>query len=423
MGRVTGMIIVAIALLAVSGLPLAMPGPAVVDAQADQVGCQQIIEQALVDVMAQCTETQPGTLCGASGDVTITMESGQVAAGAGASARVGGVQSLQLAVGDGSAWPLALLALEDRFDSRKSATVIVLGPATLEFVSAAGLPDGAAFTLTTATMPLCSDLPMPGVLVQSPEASLTQLRVNETDVLVNGTALIGARSGGTLQVSALTKETILGQSGAVVFAGYTVSAAGAYAGAITPYDARHVQNLPVQALPVMQRVALPGNATVREAANLFSQPGPQHYTSTMISAGQPVSILGRDDSGDWLVVRTYAGQQAWMPVSALDVSVPVAIPVVESLPPALTRPFGAVQGHVKTSYEHNNLRAGPGEQYDIVVTVPLWTDLALYGRSPDGNWLLVETLDGERAWMNTYLVSNSTPYSLTELPLPPDLPS
>ena len=55
----------------------------------------------------------------------------------------------------------------------------------------------------------------------------------------------------------------------------------------------------------------------------------------------------------------------------------------------------------------------------MVATVPFWTDLALYGRSADGQWLYVETGDGVRAWISTLLISPSTPYSLAELPYAP----
>ena len=55
------------------------------------------------------------------------------------------------------------------------------------------------------------------------------------------------------------------------------------------------------------------------------------------------------------------------------------------------------------------------------MTLPIWTDLELYGRSRDDQWLLVETLDGERGWIATFLISSSTPYTLNELPYPPEM--
>lgn len=423
MDRVKGLIALSVVLAVALVFPVAVPTSAPVNAQTDQINCKQLFEQALVDMMANCFSTQANTVCGASGDVTITMASGQMANGAGTSARVSGVKSVTLGDAGGSAWSLASLNLPDMFDNRKTTTMLVFGPAELAFNAAAGLTEGASFSLTTGNAPLCSDLPYPGVLVQTPESSLAQLRINDTDVMVNGMALISTRTGGTLQVNSLTKETILGQSGTVVFAGYTVSAIGEYAGEVAPYNVGQVQNLPVQILPVMQRIALPGNATVREAMNLFSQPGAEYYTGVMITKGLPVNVFGQDSSGDWYHVRTYAGDEGWMPAYVLDSHVAVALPVYDQLPGDLVRPFGSVQGYIKTNYEFNNLRAGPGDSFDIVVTVPLWTDLALYGRSPDGEWLLVETLDGERAWLNVALVSTSTPFVLNELPLAPEFTS
>lgn len=411
-----------VVLLAVIAFPLTAPTPEPAAAQAGgMVDCAELYQQALVDMMAHCFDAQPGTVCGASGSVTITMESGQVATGAGASARINGVASLALEASEDSGWPLASFTLPDAFDQRKSAAVLVMGPAELSFASDSSLTPGAAFTLATANAPLCRDLPVPGVLVQSPTESLTQLRINDTDVMVNGTALISTRSGGTLNVSALTRETILGQSGTVVFAGYGVSVMGEFAGEIAPYAEHQVANLPVQILPEMPLIALPGNATTNTELSLYTQPGEAYYSNTTIRAGLPVSVFGRDGSGNWLHVRTYQGASGWMPAYGLDVNVPVALPVYDEAPAAPIRPFGSVQGYIKTTYEHNNLREGPGEAFPIVETVPLLTDLALYGRSPDGNWLYVETLDGARAWVNTVVVSNSTPYSLEDLPIPPEV--
>lgn len=412
---------IAVIIAVITGAAAAPTAPPRVHAQDSTLTCAQIYQQALADMMAHCYNLAPGTVCGATGDVTITTVSGQTATGAGASARLNGVATLEL--GDtGDTWPLASFALPDPFDARKTTTVIVLGPARVQFDDAAALPPGTAFALETASAPLCSDLPYPGVLVQSAESSLTNLRINDTEVMVNGMALISTRTGGTLQVNALTKETVLGQSGTVVFAGYGVSVTGEFAGEVAPYDAARVANLPVQILPRMQRVALPGNATVTKSMNLYFEPGPEYYGSTIIAEGLPVNVFGRDDSGQWLYIRSYEGYEGWLPAYVLAVDVSGDLPVLAETPPALSRPFGSVQTYIKTSYENNNLREGPGEQFAIVKSVPLWTDLALYGRSPDGDWLLVETLDDElRGWLNVALVSNATPYTLSELPLPPDM--
>lgn len=398
---------------------LGVTGPAAAQDGGQQSGpdsCPALYEAATVDLMANCFDRPVETVCAASGEVTISMVSGQVVDGAGSAARVTGVASLSAG---GSAWSIATISLPDVLDPAKAATLIALGPLDITFDQESGLPPGAAFTVSAAEAPLCGDLPQPGILIQSPEKSLTLLRVNGVDLAINGMAVIHPQPGGGLTVNALSRETILGQSGTVVFAGYAVTVTDGAVSDVTPYDPAAVANLPVEILPRMVRITLPGNAMVREQMTLFSRPAAEAYTNTLVPAGLPANVFGRSADDQWVYIRTYDGVTGWFPLYNLEMRVAGAVPVLDAAPPDLIRPFGSVQGYVVTSAEHNNLRDGPGAQYEIVVTVPLWTELALYGRSPDDQWLYVETADGLRAWANVVLISPSTPYTLSELPYPP----
>ncbi len=381
-----------------------------------QPDCPAIYQAALTGFMAHCFGAQVGNLCAATDPVEIQMASGQVVSGAGGAARVSGVAALRLLPGDD--WGLASLLIADAVDSQKSVTMLLFGPASLEFQHDASLPAGTSFTLTANGAPVCGDLPLPGVLVQSPEKTLTQLRINGIDLTINGMAVIHPLDSG-LSISSLLRETILGQTGTVVFAGYGVQVVSGTVSAVEPYDPAVVANLPVQVLPEMQAAALPGNAMVLQDMNLFQRPVPEAYTNTMVKAGLPVNLFGRSADGQWVYIRTYEGERGWFPTYVLELHVPGDLPVLNEAPPSPVRPFGAVQTYVVTSAEYNNLRAGPGETFEIVVTVPLWTQLALYGRSQDDQWLLVETEDGVRAWANVVLISPSTPYVMEELPYAP----
>jgi SH3-like domain-containing protein len=397
----------------------ALNAPASPAVAQDDGACHALYQAALVDMMAHCFSIQSGTACSVSGDVTIAMASGQEVNGPGGAARLSGVGALHALPGDGSAWSMASLTIPDPLDARKVATLLVLGPLDLTFEADPALPAGAVFTIKGGADPFpCSDLPRPGVLVQSPPNMLTLLRANGIDVAVNGLALIHPLNGG-IEVASLAKETILGQTGTVVFAGYGVQASGDSVSPVVPYDPASVAYLPVEILPEMTAIALPGNATVKATLTLFSRPAAESYTNTMVKAGLPVSVFGRSADDQWLYIRTYDGQLGWFPNASLDVSVPGELPVLTDAPPSPIRPFGSMQGLIKTSAEYNNLREGPGESYAIVATVPLWTDLTLYGRSTDDQWLYVETQDGQRAWISVLLVSPSTPYTLNELPYPP----
>ena len=382
--------------------------------------CEERYAQGVQNWMAHCFGLASGTVCAATEGVRMETLSGQRVAGAGRTARLSSVAALELDA-EADVWPLAGVRLGDT--ARHEAPILlVMGPAALRFEEATGVYEkGASFTLETASAPLCEGLPYPAVLIQSPEGTITLLRVNGTELAVNGTALVSARSGGALQVTSLYKETILSQSGVVVFAGYAVSTLGEYAGEVAPYEAVRVAHLPMDVLPRIEIVPLPGNAVPAQDATLYSQPQAAYYTNTTAAAGVPVNVYGQDASGEWVLVRTYDGAIGWLPAYGLALHVPVALPVYTETPTLPRRPFGAVQGYVKTSAEANNLRAGPGPQYAVVATVPLWTDLALYGRNVDGQWLLVETLDGVRGWVSVDVISSSTPYNLDELPYPPEI--
>ncbi len=388
-------------------------------AQGDN-SCAALYQAATIAMMTHCFGAPIGTVCAAADTVRIEMQSGQVLAAEGSKAQLGGVAAVRALPGDGTSWGLAQVLLPDPLDARRSAALILLGPAEIEFQPAPRLSPETVFTLRAPATPFpCEGLPRPGVLVQSPPRTITLLRVNGIGVAVNGLALL-QMDGETLLVNALSRETILSESGTVIFAGYAARVGPDGVSPVMPYDPAWVAHLPTEVLPTIEAVPLPGNALLTLEATLFARPALEAYTNTVIRAGLPVNVLGRSPDGAWLYVRSYDGALGWLPVDALDVRVPGEIPILEqslSLPP---RPFGAVYGYVETNAEQNNLRAGPGQQYPVVTTVPFRTGLSLYGRSRDDQWLYVEMADGTRAWISVSVISPSTPYPRDELPYVPE---
>ncbi|GEM_PF-3085655 len=382
--------------------------------------CAALYQAGTIALMTHCFGAPVGTVCAAADAVQIEMQSGQVLEQAGSKAHLAGVSAVRALPGDGSAWGLAQVSLPDPLDARRSAVLILLGPADVVFEPTPARSPEILLSLSAPAEPFpCDGLPRPGLLVQSPPNAITLLRVNGIGLAVNGLALL-QMDGATLLVSALTRETILSESGTVIFAGYAARVGAEGVSPVTPYDPAWVAHLPTEVLPRIEVVALPGNALLTVEATLFSRPALEAYTNTVIRAGLPVNVLGRSADGEWLAVRSYDGALGWMPRDALDVRVPGEIPVVEGSPRPPARPFGAVYGYVETNAEYNNLRDGPGQQYAIVATVPFRTALSLYGRSRDDQWLYVELTDGTRAWINADLISPGTPYPRDELPYVPE---
>ncbi|MBN1200347.1 MAG: SH3 domain-containing protein [Anaerolineae bacterium] len=392
-----------------------------VTAQDGGESCQAIYQAAVSAVMDNCVGMATGSVCWASGDVII--QASAAASGPGSTAPLDQTTAIAATASD-SAWSMARLHVADGVSDDAFATLLVIGPASLTFNPSANLPPGADFTLVAEPEPSpCAELAKPGVVVQAPEKYLTLLRVNGVNLAINGTAVLHSPDGETLTVSAITHETILSDSGTVVFAGYSATAMPLVeVPAVVPFDPAAVAFLPTEVLPRMEYVPLPGSAYVVQQTVLHLRPDASAYTGTTVKAGVPASVLARDSSGDWLYIRRYEGGIGWVPREALDVDVPVEMPVIERDLPPLVRPFGAVQARGATTAEHNNLRDGPGQQYEIVATVGLGTELNIYARGPLDEWLLVETPDGVRAWISIMLLDPLTPFNLAEMPYSPDYP-
>jgi len=400
--------------LAALAAGLGLVGIGDVGAQDGGADCPAVFDEAVTAAFDHCFTMENGTVCAASGDVRLTLAGGETLEGAGSSAPFADVTRIE--AGDGAAWSIARAYAPDKFNPDTYATLLLLGPATLERDSA-----GAenAFTLSADPDGLaCAELAQPGLLVQSPELSLTQFTINGVGLTINGLLLIHPADDG-ITVRALTRETII-ETGAVVFTGYETTAAGESAPEIVPYDAAAVAHLPVILLPRPVLVGLPGNATVAEQTVLHLRPHSSAYTGQTVRVGGLASVFGQDASGEWLYIRTYDDRMGWVPRAALTVDVPGEIPVIETPPTLPTRPFGPVYAYGRTNSQANNLRNAPSQMGEIVATVPYGTELAIYGRSAADDWLLVELPDGVRAWISNVLVDFQTPIAPGELPLAPE---
>ena len=394
--------------------------PLPVLAQSDDPACDAVLQDAITSIFDQCSGMDGPNACAASGQVAF-----QPATPGSASPFVPVATLTELdAPATENGWSVARLNVATPHLPDQLAVLMVFGPGTLTFEDASDLAPGAAFSLSTAAdAGACNNLPQPAVLVQAPDKALTLLRVNGIDLAVNGTALIQAPPGEGTTIIAITRETILGDTGVVAFAGYSVTVQDGVIGDVTFYDPARVANLPTVVLPRMDIVPAPGSGTVAEDTVMHLRPETNAYTGTRVKVGMPVNALGQDSSGDWLYIRTYDGLTGWVPRSAIAENFAPGMPVFDIAPAAPARPFGPVYARGVTTSQLNNLRAGPGENYEIVNQLPAGEPLQVYARDPNGNWLQVQTADGLRAWISASLFQASTPFLLDELPVSPDYPS
>ena len=183
--------------------------------------------------------------------------------------------------------------------------------------------------------------------------------------------------------------------------------------------------------PAPAATAAPGATTASPTANNIANLRAAPNTSAAITGstivGQALVVAGKNAAGDWLKLDSgswiFSGlvdnAPADLPVAAEDGAAgsattttaaqpPLATPITATVPTTTTvtttTPTEATPA--TTTPETNgdsNLRAGPGQSFDIVGSVLTGTALTLIGRNEAGDWLKLQN----GAWIFGALVDNA----------------
>ncbi len=183
----------------------------------------------------------------------------------------------------------------------------------------------------------------------------------------------------------------------------------------------------VEATPTPEEEVAPTPAetpVTRVESNLRSGPGLDFPVVRVVPAGTPLTLVGRNEEGDWL--RLEDGTWiAFILVDNVPENLPVMVPEEATATPESTatpedpepeatpteEPTPASEGAAKVGGEtpaqpvvnrNANLRSGPGTEFEVVRTVPAGTPVTVVGRNPAGDWLQLE--DG--SWIFAALVDN-----------------
>jgi SH3-like domain-containing protein len=178
--------------------------------------------------------------------------------------------------------------------------------------------------------------------------------------------------------------------------------------------------------PISNAVGLQGNSNSSPLLFLLSDPRDGAEVLAMIPERQSVTVLGRDSSGEWLMVRLSSGVEGW--VRARESGAPI---VVSNLPmadeeagngPVVQNPVSAsapaevtqsptledgspVFGTAVINSGALNLRSGPDLEYEPVGVA--YNGQQVFLLEPPGSrvWVLVRLADGKQGWMNSnYLI-------------------
>jgi SH3-like domain-containing protein len=178
--------------------------------------------------------------------------------------------------------------------------------------------------------------------------------------------------------------------------------------------------------PISNAAGLQGNSNSSPLLFLLSDPRDGAEVLAMIPERQSVTVLGRDSSGEWLMVRLSSGVEGW--VRARESGAPI---VVSNLPmadgdagnrPVVQNPVSAnapaevtqspasgdgapVFGTAVINSGALNLRSGPGLEYEPVGVAYNGQQVFLLEPPGSGVWVLVRLADGQQGWMNSnYLI-------------------
>ncbi len=157
----------------------------------------------------------------------------------------------------------------------------------------------------------------------------------------------------------------------------------------------------------------PPTATVDTGSlNIRSGPGVGYGVVAVAQQGDKVTLLGRNESGSWVKVRTAAKIEGWANAALLFPSVSLqTLPVLTA--PVLTDTAVVTTGKA-------NVRAGAGVEYNVVTTVGRGQVVGLLGRNQSGSWVKVNPPDGRQGWVNASLLQFNTAVSnLPVLAIPP----
>ena len=143
------------------------------------------------------------------------------------------------------------------------------------------------------------------------------------------------------------------------------------------------------------------------SANVRSGPGIGYGIVTVVTQGQYVSLLARNNISSWAKVQLTNGTVGWINASLLNANVAINTLPIENVQTIST------SGVVNTSAL--NVRTGPGITYGVTAVVYQGQGVALIGRNADSSWVKIRLTNGTVGWINSAYIQTTT--TINSLPI------
>lgn len=368
--------------------------------------CEEIVREIILETIAQCGMAGRGQLCTAADGYTLLDDT----------------TNLELEA-TANNFPVARINFTDDFSESNYATGYVFGTVTVE---ASDNWHMLQFTTAASETGCTGDLPLSGLLVQAPSGQLLVLTVNNIELTLNDTLFITAIDGATI-INVLRGNVIARQADSieVAFAGYNLTEDDETLSPPAVYDEALLSNLPVELLPSVVNVPLPGNVILQESSPLFANPRENAAYVDQLRANTLLNLLGQNEAGDWWHVVREDGVTGWLPAEIITGVFPSSAPHYAETPQPPTRPYGLVMGRATTPANPVNLRAQPLADAAVLVQLSALTDFSIMGRNETGEWLQIrlDTPLGEgveQGWVAAWILDLPDDVRIPELPIASD---
>lgn len=307
---------------------------------------------------------------------------------------------------------------------------LMIGDVTLRDVSPPDFPAWQSMVVQTSIVPpACALAPRSAFILQAPVNSVSAIAVNGASLVLNGTVMVQTTDAQTLFISLAGQSRILARgqeypllTGQQITVPYNIGDFTTPAGPPTsplPLDIAVFQHFPVALLERPFILPQPGYVSTAGQVNLRSSPSADAALLLQVPAGQVMSVLGRNSTGDWFHVRLNTGETGWMLAELLQQNVGTIQAIYDAtpLPPQRYGSMGITAQVIAPAGA--NLRQAPDATFALVTTLPLGTPVYLVARSPYNPWVKVEA-NGVVGW--TALVTLETQAVIEALPIDYDVP-
>jgi hypothetical protein len=298
-------------------------------------------------------------------------------------------------------------------------------------------PKWTALTVVSGASPAgCSNQPPDAVIIQNTDLTQTvRFVINGVSIDLSGTMMVYTEGAQTVFVELEGLSRVLafgvgvtivaGQETRVNFNGVDWTFPLDAPLPAVPYTPGITDNVAIELLDRAVTLPQPGFVATDGAVNLRTGPSTQFGIVLEVPAGQTMTILGRNEIGDWYHVRLGNGVTGWMFAELLRRNHGAIQAVYESTPTPPQR-FGEAGRAAFVNTQLATLRTAPDNNFGAILNLNTGDRLELLARSPYSPWVKVQTEAQTVGWVpllnvETEAILESLPVDF-EVPQPPTPP-